>query len=191
MLVIIVTTAIRVVKKGKTVKSVVLAVLLAVSLAGCSVAKRMGMRSSTVPVYLVMGGELYSGEAQGFADRRASISVHTDVPVAAEAPSGVAGAPPAPAAPAPNSPPPVNCAGTLAFTAERSGQIELTCSNGRQARLAYQSTDWATGFAYSPFDAAAPASLTYGLAPEQAAAYLRAPAGKRLVVSPPDTLKLE
>lgn len=152
--------------KGKAVKSLLMALLLAVGLSACSVATRMGMRPATAPVYLLLGGELYTGEAQGFNDRRASITLHTEAT------------------------PPLTCAGTLAFTAERSGVVELTCSNGMQTRLNFESTGWATGFAYSPAGAE-PSSLTFGLAPEPAAAYLRAPAGKKLVVSPPESLKLE
>jgi hypothetical protein len=147
------------------VKSFVLAALLVASLAGCSVATRMGMRPATAPAYLVLGGQLYTGEAQGFADRRASIALHTE------------------------DTPALNCTGTLAFTAERSGVVELACSNGAQARLAFQSTDWATGFAYN-LPGAEPASLTFGLTPDAASAYLRAPQGKKLVASP-EGLKLE
>ncbi len=151
------------------VKSVLLVALLAGALSACSVATRMGMRPATAPVFLVLGGELYTGEAQGFNDRRASLTLHTE----AEAPAA-----------------PQTCAGTLAFLTERSGIIELACSNGTHPQLAFESTGWATGFAYNAAGNA-PASLTYGLAAEAANAYLRAPAGKKLVLSSPESLKLE
>lgn len=151
--------------KGKSVKSIAIAVLFAIGATGCSVATRLGMRPATVPVFAVLGAKLYTGEAQGFADRRASISLHTD------------------------DASPLTCAGTLAFTAEHSGMVELSCSGGGAARLAFQTTDQATGFAYNLPDGE-PASLTFGLEPEQAGAYLKAPAGKHLVASP-EGLKLE
>jgi hypothetical protein len=144
---------------------VLLLPLLAAGLAACSVANRMGMRSASAPAYLVLGGQLYSGEAQGFADRRADISLHTD------------------------DTPPQTCMGTLAFTAEHSGVVDLSCSNGSQTHLVFESSDRAAGHGYSA-GGAEPATLAYGLEPEQAAAYLRAPTGKKLTISS-DGLKLE
>jgi hypothetical protein len=149
------------------VKLIACLLLAALGLAGCSVANRMGMRSASAPTYLVLGGKLYVGETQGFADRRASVSLRTD--------EG-------------EGTPPQTCAGTLAFTAERAGVVDLSCSNGSHARLAFEATDRTVGHAYATESEAA--TLTYGLEPEQAAAYLRAPAGKKLAIAP-EGLKLE
>ncbi|MDH5708032.1 MAG: hypothetical protein OEY75_02890 [Hylemonella sp.] len=75
------------------------------------------------------------------------------------------------------------CAGPLRYTATETGVLQLHCNDGTEVTMNFTALGETRGFGQGPL-ARGVASWTYGMAPEQAAAYLKPPAGKRLVPGP-------
>jgi hypothetical protein len=131
-------------------------VLLALSLAGCAKISDLSQKalSSTAPALAVVNETLLSGEVEFFIDRKGTVRLQAD--------SGLA------------------CVGGLRYTASRAGIIHLQCSDGSESRLDFVALSETRGHA-SGRSAQGLATLAYGLTPNDAAAYLTLPPGKRLV----------
>ncbi len=83
------------------------------------------------------------------------------------------------------------CAGALRFTASQSGTIALQCSDASAPVLNFSLLRDARGYAYGQADAG-PVSLVFGMPAADARAYLRVPAGRKLVVNTEEeTLELQ
>lgn len=150
----------------KNVRTLAMSLLLTALLPGCASMNDMTMNllSSTAPALAVIDTRVFAGEVRLYTDRTGTLEL-----VAAE--------------------PAFSCAGSLRYTASTSGVVNLRCSDGSEALLPFTALGETSGHA-SGLTARGTASLTYGLAPEQARAWLTAPPGKRLVVNG-DRLDLE
>lgn len=118
--------------------------------------------SSSATVYAVVGGRLLQGEAQLYSDRTATLSADTGLSVA----------------------PAVHCAGRMRRTGTTAANVDLRCSDGTEMSIPVVMLAEAQGYGLSPNGAAPAASLTFGLEPAKAVAYLRAPAGQQIVTLP-------
>jgi hypothetical protein len=131
-------------------------VLLALSLAGCAKISDLSQKvlSTTAPALAVVNETLLSGEVEFFINRTGNVTLQAD--------SGL------------------KCMGGLRYTASRNGSVNLQCSDGSDVKLEFAALSETRGHA-SGRGAQGPATLTYGLAPSDAAAYLVLPPGRRLV----------
>jgi len=148
-------------------RTLAMSLLLAALLPGCASMNDMTMKllSSTAPALAVIDARVLAGEVRLYTDRTGTLNLES------------------------SAEPALNCAGSLRYTASTSGVMNLRCSDGSEALLPFTALGETSGHA-SGLTARGTASLTYGLAPEQARAWLTAPPGKRLVVNG-DRLDLE
>lgn len=167
----------------------------------CARINDTGLRIVSTPrdAILVINAQVLRGQVLLVPDRtgRASFAAAEAAPPAAAAASaaGAAGVPSSNqattgqivGAPAPIA----ACFGNLRYTATSSGVLDLRCNEGTNVALPFTLITETRGYAYGSTDAGT-ASLTFGLPDEEALAYLRAPAGKRLVINAKtDALTLE
>lgn len=138
---------------------------LTVLLGGCAALNDATMRAlaSSAPALAVIGERVYTGEMLLYTDRSGRLQLLSQAE------------------------PTLSCIGTLRYTATTSGSVALSCSDGTQARLPFNALGETSGYAGV---AGGPISLSYGLAPDAARAWLTAPPGKRLVVSG-ESLRIE
>jgi hypothetical protein len=129
----------------------------ALLLGGCAAINDATMRAlaSSASAQAVIGERVVTGEMLLYTDRSGKLQLRSDV------------------APA------LSCMGALRYTATTSGAVNLSCSDGTQARLPFTALSETSGYGGMP---GGPVSFTYGLAPEPARAWLTPPPGKRLVV---------
>jgi hypothetical protein len=142
------------------------ALLLALSLAGCAKISDLSQKalSSTAPALAVVNETLLRGEVEFFFDRKGTVRLQADAGM--------------------------SCMGGLRYTASRAGTINLQCSDGSEVRLDFVALSETRGHA-SGRGAQGPATLAYGLAPNDAAAYLMLPPGKRLVTGKEGGMRLQ
>lgn len=152
-----------------TSRSCALASLLSLPLllGGCAALNDATMRAlaTSVPALGVIGERVLSGEMLLYTDRSATVQLQGQ------------------------GEPGLSCMGSMRYTSSTGGMVNLRCSDGRQARLAYTALGETSGYGIGR-DEVHSISLTYGLAPEAARAWLIAPPGKRLVPDG-DSLRLE
>lgn len=134
-------------------------------LAGCAKVNDTSLRlvSTRVDAFAVVNGQVLSGNVILIPDRTARVTF------------------------SPEKGAELACLGSMRHTATNSGSVELTCSDGTNTQLQYTLLTETRGYAYGT-NAAGPASLVFGLSPQDARAYLTVPAGKRLVVQETDGL---
>lgn len=147
-------------------RTLTFSILLALSLTGCAKINDAGMRllSSSAPALAVVNETLLTGQVSLFTDRTGTVSL--------EAATGL------------------KCMGHMRYTASQSGTINLKCSDGTEVSLSFRALSETSGFA-SGHVTPGPASLTFGLEPANAVAYLTLPPGKRLVSAAKGGLRLE
>lgn len=116
--------------------------------------------ASSVDVFAVVGGQLMQGEAQLYSDRTGTIAISTGLAVA----------------------PAVSCSGRLSRTGTTAATLDMHCNDGTQMSLSAVMLAETQGYAYGQAADGKLASLTLGLAPPRAVAYLRAPSSQQLVV---------
>lgn len=147
-------------------KAYTTSLMLALSLAGCAKINDVGMRliSSSAPALAVVNETLLSGEVKLFTDRTGTVALNAG--------GGL------------------QCMGNMRYTASKSGAINLKCSDNTEASLSFNALSETSGFA-SGRGARGPASLTFGLEPAKAVAYLTLPPGKRIVTSAEGGLRLQ
>lgn len=131
----------------------VLATLVCV--AGCAKINDAGRRllASSAPALAVVNGTLLSGKVSVFTDRTGTVTLESER---------------------------LSCSGNQRYTATRTGVFNLNCSDGSDLQLSFVALAETSGHARGR-TAAGTASLTYGLEPAVAVAYLELPAGMRLV----------
>lgn len=143
-----------------------LALGLGLGVSGCARLSETGVLlfGTTVAGLAIVNGQVLQGEVQLLPDRTGSVALRTSLggPHSTET--------------APIS----NCMGRLRFTGSTAGEIDLRCNDGSTAALVFSLVSDATGYAYGQ-TATAPASLTFGMRPANARAYLTAPPQKQLV----------
>lgn len=135
------------------------AVCAALLLAGCAKVNDTSLRlvSTKVDAYAILNGQVLAGNVILIPDRTGRITF------------------------SPEKGPELACLGSMRHTATLSGSMDLSCSDGTTTQLQYTLLTETRGYAYGT-NAAGPASLVFGLSPQDARAYLTVPAGKRLVV---------
>ncbi len=131
------------------------AVLLATGLGGCAWMYEKTRRAVATPslALAVIGNRLLTGKAVLYTDRSATIELSN------------------------KDDPPLSCLGTMNYTNSMGGVLDMRCNDGSQIRLPYTALSDTKGRA-----AGGGVSLTYGLPPENARAWLTPPEGRRLTV---------
>lgn len=138
---------------------------LALALGGCAALNDTTMRilATPVPALAVLGERVLAGEALIYTDRSATLQLRSD------------------------GDPALSCMGTMRYTSSTAGALKLRCSDGSETQFPYAALSETSGHGRAD---AQEVSLTYGLDAEQARAWLRPPAGKRLIVNG-SSLRLE
>lgn len=133
---------------------------------GCARLSETGalLLGTTVPALAIVNGQVLQGDVQLLPDRTGSVALR-----ASSSPPN-----------SPESAPISNCMGRLRFTGTTAGEIDLRCNEGSVATLVFSLITDATGYAYGQ-TATAAASLTFGMRPGNARAYLTVPPQKQLV----------
>jgi hypothetical protein len=126
--------------------------------------------SSRVPAIALVNGQLLQGEVQLMPDRTGSATL-------------AARAKPLGASSGADSARITSCVGQLRYTSSVAGAIDLRCNTGVAVELVFTMLGSTRGYAYSQA-LGAPVSMTYGLTPDEARAYLQLPSGRALVVRP-------
>lgn len=75
--------------------------------------------------------------------------------------------------------PRTSCSGRFRYTSSTAGAIDLRCNDGTSVDLTVALLSATRGYGYGQ-NAAGPASMTFGLTPQAARAYLLVPTGKQL-----------
>ena len=134
------------------------------ALSGCAmvVEKGAGWLSSSSAAIAVMGARVLLGEANFSRERVGTLQLKS-----------IDG-------------PPVNCFGSLRYTATTSGSIDMSCNDGSQFVLPFQEINQLTGTARGRAGNQ-PFGLTYGMPAERAAGYLGMPADKLAAPKPAGT----
>ena len=136
-------------------------------LGACAALHDATMRAlaSPAPALAVVGERVLTGEVLLYTDRSATVQLRGE------------------------GEPALSCMGRMHYTSSTGGTVSLNCSDGSQALLPYLALSETSGHGRS-LTGTANISLTYGLEPEAARAWLVAPEGKRLL---PDgnSLRLE
>jgi hypothetical protein len=125
-------------------------------LGGCAWMHNKAMRAvaSSSLALAVIGDRLLTGQAVIYTDRSATIELSDDTE------------------------PALDCMGTMSYTNSTGGVLDLRCNDGSQIRLPYTAISEIQGRA-----AGGGVSVTYGLPPENARAWLTPPPGRRVVLA--------
>jgi hypothetical protein len=137
-----------------------------VALAGCARLSETGMVlfATNVPAMAIVKGQMMQGEVKLVPDRTGSVVLNaTQRSATLLGYTAIA-----------------SCMGRLRFTSTAAGEMDLRCNEGTAVTLHFSLISDATGYAYSQ-STTDPVSLTFGLRPEVAKAYLTAPAERKLV----------
>lgn len=153
---------------GRTMKTFALSALLVLTVTGCAKINDAGMRlvASSAPAMAVVHDTLLSGTAVVFIDRSGTLNLES------------------------SEEPRVKCMGSMRYTATKTGIATLKCSNGADVLIPFTAISETQGYGRSR-SAQGLASFTFGMAPEDAVAYLAPPAGKRIVTTPEGAVRLE
>ena len=136
------------------------AATMALGLAGCATVNDKALRlfSSEAQAFAIVNGQLLQGKLALLPDRTGNLSL-----------TG-------------SQEPITSCSGLTRYESSTAGSIDLRCNDGTAASLRYSLLSETRGYAYG-VTAAGAASVTFGMAPAQAAAYLTVPPGKKLTVA--------
>lgn len=142
------------------------ALALSLGLSGCARLSETGvlLLGTTVPALAIVNGQVLQGEVQLLPDRTGSAALRANSNASNNAESTSIS----------------NCMGRLRFTGTTAGEIDLRCNDGSMTKLVFSLVSDATGYAYGQ-TATAPASLTFGMRPAVASAYLTVPPSKKLL----------
>jgi hypothetical protein len=123
--------------------------------------------SIRLPAIAVVDGQLLQGEVVLLTDRTGTVTLKAasknQIPQAGAAKAAV-----------------TNCVGQLRYTSTTAGVIDLRCDGAVESELRFTMLGETRGYAYSQATVV-PVSLTYGLAPDEAKAYLKLPPNRQLV----------
>jgi len=145
------------------------------ALAGCARMTETGtaLFATNVPAMAIVKGQMMQGVVTLVPDRTGSVVLNTT-----QRSTTLLGYTPI-----------ASCMGRLRFTSTAAGEMDLRCNEGTAITLYFSLISDATGYAYSQ-SSTEPVSLTFGLRPEDAKAYLAVPP-ERKPVEPTDGTALE
>lgn len=151
-------------------------------LAACADLNDAGLAvlATRVPAYAVINEQLVQGEMTLYTNRSGTVALRVEAakPVNDNPFEFLA---PAKAVERPLERPILNsCLGRFRYTATTYGVIDLRCNEGSTAELRMALIGETRGYGYGQ-TATGAASLTFGMAPAEARAYLSAPPGKQLL----------
>jgi len=137
-------------------------------LGGCARVNDMGLRmvSTSADAYAIVNGQLLNGSVTLIPDRTGRFSLAAD------------------------QGPVTSCSGAMRNTASNAGTMDLHCNDGTDMQLHFALITETRGYAYGR-DEKTSASLAFGLPPQDAIAYLRAPEGKKLSAGADGNLQLQ
>ena len=140
----------------------------AVFLSGCAKVNDGGMWlvTSKVDAYLLINGQLLSGNARLIPDRTGRMVFASEVGAIR------------------------SCGGGLRYTATHSGEMDVQCNDGTQVTMQFTQLGETRGYGYGT-TAQGVASVAYGLSESDALAFLKAPTGKKLVVGADGAIGLQ
>lgn len=132
----------------------------ALGLAGCASVNDKALRlfSSDAQAFAIVNGQVLQGKMTLLPDRTGNLRLSGD------------------------KDPVTSCAGLVRYESSTAGSIDLRCNDGSAAPMRYTLLSETRGYAYGA-TATGAASVTFGLPPAQAAAFLTVPAGKKLSVT--------
>jgi hypothetical protein len=136
-------------------KKALVAGIACIGLAGWAVPAGAGLFSSTGAVIAIMGGELYTGTAEGHLNGAGTLAIQSQ------------------------KDPGLTCKGDFTSSAEQGGKGKLKCSDGSSSTFQFQRLNLYQGHGGGRFNKAA-MSFAYGLTAEEAKPYLKLPKGKKL-----------
>jgi hypothetical protein len=133
--------------------------LAAMLLSACAKVNDAGLRlvSSKVSAYLVINGQLLTGDVLLVPDRTGRVSFAAEQGAVR------------------------SCSGSMRYTATNGAEIDLRCSDGTQAALQTTLLSETRGYGYAS-TAKGPASITFGLPMQDALAFLTVPPGMALAI---------
>ena len=134
----------------------ILAVLAAcIATGGAATPAGADLLSAKGPVFAIVAGELFVGEAEGHLDGAGTLAIHSQ------------------------KTPVLTCTGKFTSSAEAGGKGQMRCSNGSTATFAFKRLTLRSGYGTGKLNRGT-MSFTYGLAAEEAQRYLKPPKDKRL-----------
>ena len=121
--------------------------------------------STRVPAIALVDGQLLQGEVVLLPNRTGSVALQSS----ASKPGGGG-----------DKKLVSSCVGQMRYTSTVAGVMDVRCDGGVETELRFNMLSDTKGYAYSQA-LGVPVSLTYGLAPDEARAYLKLPANKQLM----------
>ncbi|HEY1460543.1 MAG TPA: hypothetical protein VGH59_10870 [Casimicrobiaceae bacterium] len=150
-----------------TLRIFVASIVFATSAACEAIAEEvpMGLFTVTLPVIAILNDNLYIGDAVAHVNRTGTITLRSVLD------------------------PKDRCVGSFRFTSLKTGLADMRCDDGVEAQLSFNALSVFSGYGYGSTPKG-PASFTFGLGAEEAAAHLTVPQGRKLVQRS-DGLRLE
>jgi hypothetical protein len=134
-----------------------LAVLAAcITAGGAATPAIAGLLSAKGPVFAIVAGDLFVGEAEGHLDGSGTLAIHSQ------------------------KTPSLTCAGQFTSSAESGGKGQMRCTNGTTATFEFKRLSMRTGYGTGKLHRGSTMSFSYGLGAEEARRYLKPPRGKHL-----------
>ena len=133
----------------------VLAVLTACIAIGSATPAGAELLSAKGPVFAIVAGELFVGEAEGHLDGGGTLAIHSQ------------------------KTPALACTGKFTSSAKAGGKGQMRCSNGVTATFQFKRLTIRSGHGTGKLSRGT-MSFTYGLSAEEAQRYLKPPKGKQL-----------
>jgi len=124
-------------------------------LAGPATPAGAGLLSAKGPVIAILAGELFLGEAEGHLGGAGTLAIRSQ------------------------KRPAVTCTGQFTSSAALGGSGQMQCIDGTTATFRFKRLNVFRGYGVGSFSRG-PMSFAYGLTAEEAAPYLKLPAGKKL-----------
>jgi hypothetical protein len=142
--------------------------VVALLLGACAKINEGGLwlATSKVDAFLLVNGQLLTGDARLVPDRTGRMAFTTDTGAVR------------------------SCGGAMRYTASRSGEMDVQCNDGTQVTLEFTTLSETKGYGYGTTSQGI-ASVAYGFSESDALAFLKAPPGKKLVLGADGALTLQ
>jgi hypothetical protein len=137
------------------VNKALVAAIACIGLAGLAAPASAGLLSSTGPVIAIMGGELFTGTAEGHLNGGGTLALQSQKDAG------------------------LTCKGDFTSSAEHGGVGKLSCTDGSNATFKFTRLNLYQGHGGGRFNKVA-MSFAYGLTAEEAKPYLKLPKGKKI-----------